>query len=159
MRVSGLLRVIAPTPAPTGRAVYSRRAWRSCHARVAPASRLLPRHREATPAVAGSPLLTLSYAVPPWALDSMDQRMRVAMTVLHVRERSSRRLDKEHFCGQILDPGSWTALAGIVTHCQRCRCNCRLSASLPKASQSRQSAEGGQLQPVRSVPARPGSRL
>src|SRR5580700_245410 len=116
MRVSGLLQVVGPTPAPTGRAAYSRRGWRSCHARVAPASRLLPRCREATPAVAGSPLLIPSYAVPPWALDSMDHRMRVAMTVLHVRERSSRRLD--------------TALAGIVTHCQGCRCNSELSAGL-----------------------------
>src|SRR5213082_2881520 len=74
MRVSGLLRVIGPTSAPTGRGVCSCRCWRSCRARIAAASRLLQRCREATPAVAGSPSPTASYAFPPWVFESTSGR-------------------------------------------------------------------------------------
>src|SRR5213082_3033290 len=74
MRVSGLLRVTGPTSAPTGRGVCSCRCWRSCRARIAAASRLLQRCREATPAVAGSPSPTASYAFPPWVFESTSGR-------------------------------------------------------------------------------------
>src|SRR2546421_4776523 len=74
MRVSGLLRVIGPTSAPTGRGVCSCRCWRSCRARIAAASRLLQRCREATPAVAGSPSPTASYAFRPWVFESTSGR-------------------------------------------------------------------------------------
>src|SRR2546430_8993493 len=74
MRVSGLLGVIGPTSAPTGRGVCSCRCWRSCRARIAAACRLLQKCREATPAVAGSPSPTASYAFPPWVFESTSGR-------------------------------------------------------------------------------------
>jgi len=54
--------------------VCSCRCWRSCRARIAAASRLLQRCREATPAVAGSPSPTASYAFRPWVFESTSGR-------------------------------------------------------------------------------------